>query len=99
MIGSLLYNAKQIGFSSADNSSRRREKKILNVVLLILMTLATIWGLLYLLLGLYISAIYALVFVLFSGSAFLVYTKTKNKDHVLRVVFPLLFALPFLIQI
>ena len=99
MIGSLLYSAKRIGFSSADNSSRRREKQILNVVLLILMTLATIWGLLYLLLGLYISAIYALVFVLFSGSAFLVYTKTKNKDHVLRVVFPLLFALPFLIEI
>src|ERR1700740_2276558 len=98
MFKELLYNAKRVGVSSADNSSQRREKKILNVVLLILMTLATIWGLSYLLLDLYVSAVYGLVFVLFSGTAFSVYSKTKNKNHVLMVVFPLLFALPFLVQ-
>src|ERR1700741_1691449 len=99
MFGVLLYNAKRIGLSSTDGSDERVLKKNLTTIVFSLCFLSTVWALMYVSMKLYVSGLIAFSFAIVASIALALFSRSKKRVHLIGIVLPALFCLPFFVQI
>ena len=99
MINRIFIKLVRLGVAPKDNQHIRAQKKALNYMFITISFAGILWGLMYILLGFYISAIFPILFPLILVIFLNKYRQNKSFDYAVNILLWLIYLLPLFLQL
>ena len=99
MVERFMLQLLKLGLSPKDNQNIRAHKKVLNYMFITISIAGILWGIMYLLLGFYISSIFPFSFPLVLVFFLNKYHQNKSLDYAVNILLWAIYLLPLLLQL